>query len=52
MSQQLVCTNINMVGYRTMISLFMTPWRATHRREVRQRTAMEGEKKVEPDDWH
>lgn len=50
MSQKLACTNINMVGYRMMITLFMTPWRATHRKEVRQLTVMEGEKKAEPDD--
>jgi len=51
-SQQLACTNINVVGYRTMITLFITPWRATHRREVRQLTVMEGEKKAESEDWH
>lgn len=45
MSQQLACTDINMVGYRMMITLFVTPWRATHRREVRQLTVIEGGKK-------
>lgn len=51
-SQQLACTNISTVCYRTMITLFMTPWRVTHRKEVRQLTVMEGEKKAESDDWH
>lgn len=41
MSWQLACTNTNTVGYRMMITLFLTPWTTTKQREIRQFTVME-----------
>lgn len=65
MSWQLACTNTNTVGYRMMITLFLTPWTTTKQREIRQFTVMERVKEqnqnpkqihpkntAESDDWH